>query len=354
LRGGVVEVPTQVIAEDVTVEFERAISGEREKFRTQIRHRTWTVDEIANEMFQRLKSIDEESRDAKDPKDRTHYAAKFPQDKCKKIVQESLRRAKVKGDQITDETRQKFLQALGTLRRKSAKRVLYKLQPKALIRLSTGERQAESCSASELRNGTKTVFYDSACEETLEDEQKEFFREVEDPDGDFVKGRNRIENAYDFKTPVNLAIADATPERKFMRELTGRSNAQKVDGWLKNTPVGFYSLEYAWKKGNKPKRGEFSPDFFIKQGKRIYVVEIKGDEEVADPSPENIKKHEYATEHFKRLNEWLKKEAVSARYQFNMLSPRDFGKFFTKLRDVQLEGFRSELDVKIAEQQVEE
>ena len=50
-------------------------------------------------------------------------------------------------------------------------------------------------------------------------------------------------------------------------------------------PVGFYSIEYAWKKGNKPKRGEFSPDFFIKQGDQIFVVEIKDDEEIADPSP---------------------------------------------------------------------
>ena len=82
----------------------------------------------------------------------------------------------------------------------------------------------------------------------------------------FVIGRERVTRAADFKTPANLVIADATPERKFVRELTNRENAQDFDAWLKNTPIGFYSIEYAWKKGNKPKRGEFSPDFFIKQG----------------------------------------------------------------------------------------
>lgn len=41
------------------------------------------------------------------------------------------------------------------------------------------------------------------------------------------------------------------------------------------------------KKGNKAKRGDFSPDFFIKQGDRIFIVEIKGDEEISDPSVEN-------------------------------------------------------------------
>ena len=139
-------------------------------------------------------------------------------------------------------------------------------------------------------------------------------------------------NAADFKTPANLAIADQTPERKFMRGLCDRENSRELDAWLKNTPVGFYSIEYAWKKGEHPKRGEFSPDFFIKQGDVIFVVEIKDDGEIADPSAENIKKHEYATEHFRRLNEWLEREGIPTRYQFNMLSPRDFNKFFQKLR----------------------
>ena len=79
----------------------------------------------------------------------------------------------------------------------------------------------------------------------------------------------------------------------------------------------------------------------------IFVVEIKGDEEVADPSPENQKKYEYATDHFKRLNEWLKKEKIRVSYQFNFLTPRDFNKFFEKMRTNDLKDFRSELDVVI-------
>ena len=118
-----------------------------------------------------------------------------------------------------------------------------------------------------------------------------------------MNGRVSILNSADFKTPANLVIADGTPERKFVRELLNRENAKELDGWLKNTPVGFYTIEYAWKKGEHPKRGEFSPDFILKKGNRIHVVEIKGDEEISDPSPENVKKYEYAIQHFDRLNE---------------------------------------------------
>lgn len=348
LKDDFVELPTQVETEDVTVEFERAVTSEHTKFRTQIKHRTWSAEEVAEQMFQRLKSIDEESKSAEEPADRTDYTKKFPLEKCVSIVRESLKRAKAQSGRVTDENRQKFLQALGTLRRKAAKRVVYRLSPKALVAVSTKERQAESCSAAELYRGSKTIFYTHGCENTLEDEQKEFFREVEDPDGVYVNGRVFVDNSHDYKTPTNLAIADATPERRFIRELTNRENSAELDGWLKNTPVGFYSLEYAWKKGNRSKRGEFSPDFFIKQGSWIFVTEIKGDEEVADPSQENVKKHEYAIEHFKRLNEWLTKEGIPVSYQFNMLTPKDYGKYFTKLREQQLEGFRSELDVNVA------
>jgi type III restriction enzyme len=278
---------------------------------------------VGDQMFQRLKPIDEESKEAKDPQDQTSYAKQFPLEICEQIVRESLKRAEIKTGNITDENRQKFLQALGTLRRKSAKRVLYKLSPNALLSLNTCERQAESCSAAELRRGTKTVFYAPGCESTLVDEQREFFGEVEDPDGDCLAGRQQIGNSSDFRTPANPIIADARPERTFVRRLCERDNAKVVDAWLKNTPVGFYSIEYARKKGEHPKRGEFSPDFFIKQGDRVFVVEIKGDEEISGPSPENVRKHEFAVAHFQRLDEWLQRDGISMRYQFNMLTPRD-------------------------------
>ncbi|MBV1726498.1 MAG: hypothetical protein KUA32_00560 [Candidatus Desulforudis sp.] len=348
LEQGYVDLPTQVEVEDVTVEYERAVTGEHTKFRTEIQHKTWSVEEVAEAMFNRLKWIDEESREAEDPKDRTNYAKKFPLQKCEQIVRKSLILAKNTSGCIMDGNRQKFLQALGTLRRKRTKRVIYKLSAKALDALNTSQRQAESCSAAELRRGSKTVFYGPGCEATLQDEQKEFFREVVDPDGEFAGARVPVVRSSDYRVPACLTIADGGPERKFIRELCSRDNAKELDAWLKNTPVGFYFIEYAWKKGEHPKRGTFSPDFFLKQGAHIFVIEIKGDEEIKDPSSENLKKHEYASAHFERLNSWLEKEKIIARYQFNMLTPQDYGKFFTKLRSRELIGFRSELDVVLA------
>jgi type III restriction enzyme len=117
---------------------------------------------------------------------------------------------------------------------------------------------------------------------------------------------------------------------------------------MKNSAVGFYSIEYAWKKGEHPKRGEFSPDFFIRIGSDIFVVEIKGDEEINEPAPDNVKKYEYAREHFERVNTWLADIGEKVSYQLNFLSPRNYNAFFQTLREGGLRGFRSELDVVLA------
>ena len=87
-----------------------------------------------------------------------------------------------------------------------------------------------------------------------------------------------------------------------------------------------------------------------KRGNTVYVVEVKEDAEISDPSAENQKKFEYARDHFDRLNKWLKGEAIAAEYQLNFLTPKDFNKFFIKLRKGEAKGFRSELDIVLANQ----
>ena len=349
LQQGHVALPSQVEIEDVAIDYEAAVTGAHTRFRTQIAHKTYSFAEVGEEMYRRLQNIDEESKDAEDPKDRTNYTRKFTRKRCLEVVMASATRAKITSGRITEENRQKILQALGPLRRKTAKRVIYTLTPKALIAITTRDRQAISCSAAELRRGDKTAFIPPDCDKAIPEEQLEFFREVEDQDGAFRAGRVILTNTHDFKTPCNMAIADATPERKFIRQLCERQNAVALGAWLKNAPQRYYAIEYAWKKGEHPKRSEFSPDFFIKKNDMIYVLEIKDDSEIGDPSLENQKKFEYAQAHFERLNQWLIDAGIATRYQHNWLSPKSYNRFFQLLREGKVEGFRSDLDVVLAQ-----
>jgi len=241
LEDGYVDLPSQVPIEDVAIDFEQAVTGTHTQFKTTLKHKLYTIEDVAERMYRALQSIDEESRDADDPRDRTHYTKKFTRDRCLKIVTESAKRARAKGG-LTEDNKQKILQALGPLRRKTAKRVVYKMTPKALTTIGTNERPAISCSAAELRRGDKTVFIPPGCEKTIVDEQADFFREVIDPDGEFAAGCVLVPNTHDFKTPCNMTIADGTPERKFIRHLCDRENANVIDAWLKSAPQRYYEI----------------------------------------------------------------------------------------------------------------
>lgn len=347
LKAGFADLPTQVEKEDVVIDFTEVLSENHLKFKTQLSHKTYTVAEVAETMFRRLESIDEESKDEPNPADRTDYATRFPLEKCTEMIKESLKRAEISTGRITEDNRQRLLKSLGDLRRTPTKRIVYTLKPKSVVAIETHTRRSDSCSAAELRRRDKGLFYGKGCDAHLPPEQVEFFKELQDPDGDFAGAGECIANGHDFRTGCNLVIADGSPERKFIRRLCERENAQLIDGWLKNTNQGFYFIEYAWKPRGITKRGEFSPDFFIKIGDKIYVVEIKDDGEIGEPSIENQHKSEAARLHFERLNALLAEEKLGLRYQFNFLTPSDYNKFFQLLKESKLDGFRSELDVNL-------
>jgi len=82
----------------------------------------------------------------------------------------------------------------------------------------------------------------------------------------------------------------------------------------------------------------------------MLVIEIKGDEELREPSEENRKKNEYDLAHFERVNEYLEQERSPLRYKFHFLTPRNFNSFFQELREGHIANFRSDLDVKLVEE----
>jgi type III restriction enzyme len=199
--------------------------------------------------------------------------------------------------------------------------------------------------APELRSN-KTFFYTEKTRETLHENQIEFFDEAIEPGSGYKV--IAVANRHDFKSPLNAAIADSENERRFINHLLRAENLSHYDAWMKSTSTRFYEIDFAWKKGEHPKRGKFSPDFFIRVKDLILVVEIKDDEEIAEPHEENVKKNEYALEHFARLNERMKETGSHVRYQFNFLTERGFGKFFQALRENRITTFRSELDVRLS------
>jgi type III restriction enzyme len=155
----------------------------------------------------------------------------------------------------------------------------------------------------------------------------------------------KVQNSFDFKTPLNVVFATHKPERDFFKRLVRSENSRKVDCWIKSTDVGFYSVEYSWRKGEHPKQGSFNPDFFVKIGNDILVLEIKADTDFSD---ENRAKLKHAREHFDRINNLQAEHG----YYFKFLSSQSYDLFFQSLREGEYRNFKSEIEANLEESPV--
>jgi len=270
------------------------------------------------------------------------YTDDFPLHKLISIVQTSLDRRQL--TRATDRVLQTFYASLGTLRRTASQSVRYTLTENAFRIYSTSSRQASSVSVAELRRD-KTLFFTENTRATLSDVQVEVFDEVTEEGGGFRT--IRIDNAFDFKCPLNCAIADADPEKRFINGLRSRETLEHIDAWIKSTTMKFYEIDYSVKIGNHTRYGKFNPDFFIKAGDLVLVVEIKDDDEVQDPSEENRKKNEAALLHFDAVNARLAKDGSPIHYQFNFVTPSSIGTYFQYLREGKIAAFKSTLDLEL-------
>lgn len=337
LEKGYVDLPADTAVRTVDGVLVDAVDSRSSKIRMSLTQRTFEAATLAQEMHQRLGEIDEMNAEDGNP---TTYLAKFPVERLHVIVATSLSR--VGATVATDRMRQRMLAAMGVLNRGVSKSVRWRLKEDRYRELDTSARQADSVSAQELRS-SKFIFYTDDTRATLDDRQKPFFDEVTEEGSRY--GQIHVANPADFKVPLNLVIADSSNEWRFIALLRRPENADAVGAWLKSVPVRFYEIDYTWRKGEHQKQGRFSPDFFLQTGDVIAVAEVKDDDEIAEPSEENVKKNEYAQRHFSLVNAHLEAIGSDTRYKFTFISPRDFDGFFQYLCDGRITLFRSELDL---------
>ncbi len=331
LKKGYITYSSQAEAVEKSTTYVRAVSGEQEVKKTLIEFKMYSVEEVAHDVFNRLLIFDQEAG--------TEYSKNFPKGKIEQIIRKSLEEIKDKSGKVSEANRNQTLAAFGVVRRKGAKSLRLKIEAKDLVKVNTSEIKEDSLGVGSLRRDS-TVFWDDYSMSTGEEADRKLLKELEEDESLPRSALIKIANKYNFKTPLNVVFASYKPERKFIQGLTSDEVARAIDAWIKSLDVGFYSIEYSWRKGEHPKQGSFNPDFFIKKANDIIVVEIKMDNDVSD---ENKAKLRYAKEHFERVND-LQKEQV---YYFKFLSPKSFDLFFKALRNGAYKDFISDLEAKL-------
>ncbi|MFH1902706.1 MAG: DEAD/DEAH box helicase family protein [Candidatus Omnitrophota bacterium] len=255
LKKGYISYSSQgeVVSEET--EYETAITWKREKREYSITHKMCPIKEVANDVFNRLSVFDSEAG--------TNYSQEWPRAKISKIICQSLEKNEDKTDMLNEENRQKTLQAFGVIKRKSS--IFPRIVPKSKkpYRISTRKINKNKLGVGALhRDGS--VFWDEYSLILGETADIKLLKELEGDESLPKSALVKVDNAYNFKTPLNVILASYGPERKFIKGLVTEQTAKSIDAWIKSLDVGFYRIEYSWRKGEHPKQGSFNPDFFIK------------------------------------------------------------------------------------------
>jgi len=333
LKKGYISYSSQAETIEKKTTYIKAVSGERETKKTLIEFKMYSVDEAVNEVSNKIKAIDMDLN--------TTYSEEFDKKKLKKVIKTSLERIGEKENKVSESNLQKTLQAFGVVYRNKSKSLRFKIEIQNLIKISTNEIEKKGMGLGSLRRDG-TVFWDDYSATLGEATDRNLLKEIDEnlslPRSALIK----IENKYNFKTPLNLVLASHEPERKFIQKLVDEQTAKFIDSWVKSPDVRFYSIDYSWRKGEHSKQGKFNPDFFIKLGKDILVVEIKMDNDVSD---ENKAKLRYAKEHFSKVNELQKEQTC----YFKFISPISYDQFFKAIRERTYKDFKSELEAKLEE-----
>lgn len=341
-KKGYVAIATAQEQEEKYIEFDELVSGGvSTKWKTTLRNKTYSIDEMAQTMFDRLGEVDEAET----------YQQEYPIEKLKSIIKRSLEESG--SSVITDESRQKLLHALNTIRQKTVEipEARFEIVPTNFIEIRTSDyAKYDSVSASSLHKD-KYLFVTGETVKYISSEEKEFYGELSDMSNSF--NVISIANKYEFKTPLNLVIADSKPEERFIEMLTYKDTALFIDKWIKSAHVGFYSINYSWRsESHHSKISNFNPDFFIVTGNRIIVAEVKGDEKLRGDDEhdylENKGKNVWAKKHFEIINEELEKRGSDVRYKFTFITPKSFGALAEAIKSEKtdkIDKFTSELDI---------
>lgn len=336
---GFINLVAQIEQIDRETEYED-LSGVIKPKTTIIQKEVFGVDHVVTKIVETFKTRDFEAK-IRFPKGEYEKEHLPPENEIKEIVVNSMRKVGIKSGVLTEDNANRIFKAFQTLFRSRGSTIILEKTANKPKLISTKELEKENVAVGAIKHGS-TVFYTENFKDECKNEMIDILQDIAS-DENLPRSASKEVNPYCFKTPANIVLTKLEPERKFVETLVNPHLCEKIDAWIKSRDMGFYSVEYSWRKGEHPTQGSFNPDFFLKLGENIVVVEIKSDR---DDSEENKAKYRWAKKHFKDLNEELKTSKIKQKYFFHFLSPESYSEFTEYLIDGRLfKGeFRSTLE----------
>ena len=304
---------------------------------TRVVDRRYDTDDVVLEVRSRL--VDHQRRRG------GVLADEYPKLRIHNLITEALSRLGLDGKEVSQENRQIVLRSFCGLRQQSVvPHAMLEVKPIGIETLSTADMRSVSVRVMRLRDSS-TLFWDEYSAELGTEEDSAALKKAEDLYNTQIGvGFVEVLNSFDFKSPVNVILADHTPERRFIQRLLHPTNSGALRSWVKAPDSGFFEIEYSFQEGGagRSRRGRFNPDFFmlLNAANIVVVTEVKADD---DNSWRNKGKADAARQYFRDLNAQLEDAGEDRRYAFHMLTPQDFESFLEVLRDGDIANYVSTL-----------
>lgn len=299
-----------------------------------------SIDELAFEIYNKIQSwgIELEAKWVN-----TDDVDEFDQKTIKNIIEISLKKSG--NDSITKELATRILMWFWTINRFWNKNIRYQKAPKNTIKLDIFDIWKSWVSVSNFKNWKWYLFFDENSFLFSEEKDIESLKYLEE--NSLRKSFKEVKNSYLFKTPFNILFASSHPENTFIDLLIDDQNESYIDAFFKSKDRGFYDFSYTWRKWEHPKIDNFNPDFFIKSGENVLVIEIKWNETSKEYSTDFIKnkaKYFQAVKHFEKLNTLLQEKWIHQKYYFHFCSPNDYKTLFRYLKNGNIHIFKSKIE----------
>ena len=306
---------------------------------TQIPVKMYSIDRVVNDIINKLSEFDDEAG--------TKYSKKINKKKLKEDIEKALKKADPeKTGMLTEQNKNRIERSFDVLKREATGTTTIQRKATKPFSVNTEDLQSTSAKISEFSKHKAMIIEETSIQLSKPDDLDLIKEAIDESPG---KNILKVENKYIFKCPLNLVILSHNNEREFARHLIMKEYSQSFDMWIKSVDRAFYDIPYSFRAGSKSslerggghqKWAKFNPDFFIKIGKDILVVEIKSDEDVTEINKAKLK---YAEEHFKELN----KAQSKFKYYFKFLSPQDFPQFFEAIKNGKYAKYTSNLEAEL-------
>jgi type III restriction enzyme len=298
----------------------------------------YSVDRVVNDIHNKLAEFDDEIG--------TDYSKQLDRAKLKRDIERALEKIGDKTGMVSEGNKNRIERAFDVLKREATGTTVIERQSEKPFVINTSRMPSTSVKISDFKKNKAMIYV----EESVRLSKKDDIELVEEAKRNSTYDNVIEANKHLFKCPLNLVILSHGNERDFGRYLVTKEYATKMDAWVKSVDKGFYAVPYLYRAGSPSsiarggghqKEANFNPDFFIKIGKNILVVEIKGDEDVTEVNRGKLK---YARKHFEEIN----KKQSKFRYYFKFLSPQDYGPFFDSVRSGTYKEYVSNLEAELS------